>query len=435
MAISTTFTLKFAGAAVERGISRVQSAFKSLGGVAMRIGRSLVSPFAGIAAAAGALLSARALFRTAVELNAIGEAARAGDRALANVTKQMGLFGSQTDDVTKRLIDYAEVTSRMTGVDGDSIGVAQTKLMTFKELAKSANVAGGAFDRATMAAIDMASAGFGSAETNAVQLGKALNDPIKGITSLTRSGITFTAQEKAKIKTFIESNQLLKAQDMILKAIETQVGGTAEASATSSGKIKASFAQIKDAFAEPLSMGIDSMPGALESVFPKIIAKAEELGKLIGTAIQDAVNGDLSRFIMIGSIIGEAIYGGTKIALGQLFLGIGQQIKKELFDIRGTRYYMTDEQKSLESKAEQEDRRMVLQYRAEELMSSIRSRYGEALALPPALPQSSGFSLNQPVPGYPRYAFSDPNKESDALIYGHAVRLIESIDRKLSPQP
>lgn len=435
MAISTTFTLKFAGAAVERGISRVQSAFKSLGGVAMRIGKSLVSPFAGIAAAAGALLSARALFRTAVELNAIGEAARADDRALANVTKQMGLFGSQTDDVTKRLIDYADVTSRMTGVDGDSIGVAQTKLMTFKELAKSANVAGGAFDRATMAAIDMASAGFGSAETNAVQLGKALNDPIKGITSLTRSGITFTAQEKAKIKTFIESNQLLKAQDMILKAIETQVGGTAEASATSSGKIKASFAQIKDAFAEPLSMGIDSMPGALESVFPKIIAKAEELGKLIGTAIQDAVNGDLSRFIMIGSIIGEAIYGGTKIALGQLFLGIGQQIKKELFDIRGTRYYMTDEQKSLESKAEQEDRRMVLQYRAEELMSSIRSRYGEALALPPALPQSSGVSFNQPVPGYPRYVFSDPNKESDALIYGHAVRLIESIDRKLSPQP
>ena len=435
MAISTTFTLKFAGAAVERGISRVQSAFKSLGGVAMRIGKSLVSPFSGIAAAAGALLSARALFRTAVELNAIGEAARADDRALANVTKQMGLFGSQTDDVTKRLIDYADVTSRMTGVDGDSIGVAQTKLMTFKELAKSANVAGGAFDRATMAAIDMASAGFGSAETNAVQLGKALNDPIKGITSLTRSGITFTAQEKAKIKTFIESNQLLKAQDMILKAIETQVGGTAEASATSSGKIKASFAQIKDAFAEPLSMGIDSMPGALESVFPKIIAKAEELGKLIGTAIQDAVNGDLSRFIMIGSIIGEAVTEGISIVIGSQMRKLGQFVNREILGITATGFLPTFESLAKDKARDETVNKQLMEYAVSDFIEKMKSQYGEALALPPALPQSSGVSFNQPVPGYPRYVFSDPNKESDALIYGHAVRLIESIDRKLSPQP
>lgn len=435
MSISTTFTLKFAGAAVERGLSRITSGFKSLGGVAMRIGRSLVSPFAGIAAAAGGLLAARSLFRTAVELNAVGEAGRAGDRALANVTKQMGLFGSQADDVTKRLIDYADVTSRMTGVDGESIGVAQTKLMTFKELAKSANVAGGAFDRATMASIDMASAGFGSAETNAVQLGKALNDPIKGITSLTRSGITFTAQEKAKIKTLIESNQSLKAQDMILKAIETQVGGTAEASATSSGKIKASFAQIKDAFAEPLSMGIDSMPGALESVFPKIIAKAEELGKLVGTTIQDAVNGDLTRFLMIGNIIGTAIFEGIKIILEQGSVKLGQFISREIF-AGATKYYKTDQEKEQELKAEREESKMVLQYRAEELMSELRSRYGEALALPTALPQMSG-----PHPRMQGISYATPNDVSNMFDeQGHRIMFdikkgIDALNQKLAPQP
>jgi hypothetical protein len=432
MAISTTFTLKFVGAAVERGLSRVQSAFKSLGGVAMRIGKSLISPFAGIAAAAGGLLAAGSLIRTAIELNAIGEAARAGDRALANVTKQMGLFGGEADDVTKRLIDYAESVSRMTGVDEDSIGIAQTKLMTFKELAKSADVAGGAFDRATMAAIDMASAGFGSAETNAVQLGKALNDPIKGINSLTRSGITFTAQEKAKIAELVKSNQILKAQDTILKAIETQVGGTAEASATSSGKIKASFAQIKEAFAEPMSMGVDSMPGALESVFPKIIAKAEELGKLIGQTIADAVNGDSQRLIVVGSLIGDLIKEGLKLSLRGITDMAGQFYLDTLESQKYNPYGAVSRKLGLAEK-----HKVGAQYQMEgslrESAASIKEKYAEALAF---IPQKTGPHPNMPGVSYAPEGY--PGRMVDEK--GHKIMFdiktgIESLNQKLAPQP
>jgi hypothetical protein len=60
---------------------------------------------------------------------------------------------------------------------------------------------------------------------NAVALGKALNDPIKGISALTRNGITFTESEKERIKVLVESNKVGEAQNMILQAIETQVGG------------------------------------------------------------------------------------------------------------------------------------------------------------------------------------------------------------------
>jgi hypothetical protein len=432
MAISTTFTLKFVGAAVERGLSRVQSAFKSLGGVAMRIGKSLISPFAGIAAAAGGLLAAGALIRTAVELNAIGEAGRAGDRALANVTKKMGLFGSQADDVTKRLIDYADVVSRSNGVDGESIGITQTKLMTFKELAKSADVAGGAFDRATMAAIDMASAGFGSAETNAVQLGKALNDPIKGINSLTRSGITFTAQEKAKIATLVESNQMLKAQDIILKAIETQVGGTAEASATSSGKIKASWQQIKDAFAEPMSMGVDSMPGALESVFPKIIAKAEELGTLIGQTIADAVNGDSQRLIVVGSLIGDLIKEGFKLSLrgitdiaGQFYLDTLESQKYNPYGAVSRKLGLAEKHKA--------GAEYGMKGSVRESAASISEKYAEALAF---IPQKSGPHPNMPGVSYAPKGY--PGITVDEK--GHRIMFdiktgIDSLNQKLAPQP
>jgi hypothetical protein len=140
--------------------------------------------------------------------------------------------------------------------------------LTFKDLAVSADEAGGAFDRATQAAIDMGAAGFGDAATNAVQLGKALNDPIKGVTALAKSGVTFTEQEKDKIKTLVESNKLLEAQDMVLKAIEMQVGGTALATANDSDKMKVAFSQLSE------TIGLTLLP--LMQKFTAIMLKVSQ---------------------------------------------------------------------------------------------------------------------------------------------------------------
>jgi hypothetical protein len=117
-----------------------------------------------------------------------GEAAATANARIEQINTSMGLFGDSVNVVSERLIKYAEETARATGIDTNSIKATQAKLLTFKELAATANEVGGQFDRATQAAIDLASAGFGAAETNAVQLGKALNDPIKGITALKQTG-------------------------------------------------------------------------------------------------------------------------------------------------------------------------------------------------------------------------------------------------------
>jgi hypothetical protein len=154
--------------------------------------------------------------------------------------------------VTDRLKAFADQTMKATAVDDELIKSTQAKLLTFKNLAKTADETGGAMDRATLAAIDLAAAGFGSAETNATQLGKALQDPVKGITALARAGVTFTEQEKEKIKALVESGNMLQAQDMILSAIETQVGGTAEATATGSAKMNVAFGEMSEAIGKNL---------------------------------------------------------------------------------------------------------------------------------------------------------------------------------------
>jgi hypothetical protein len=189
----------------------------------------------------------------------------------------MGLFGAQTSKVTKRLKDYAEANMFTLGADDEVIKSTQAKLLTFKELAATADVAGGAFDRATQAAFDLAAAGFGSATTNDTQLGKALQDPIKGITALTRSGVTFTEAEKELIRTLVQSGQTLKAQDMILSSIEAQVGGTAEATATASTKMSIALGEIGEAIGTAVLPMFEAMAEDMIELVPKVEAFFAEL--------------------------------------------------------------------------------------------------------------------------------------------------------------
>jgi hypothetical protein len=62
-------------------------------------------------------------------------------------------------------------------------------------------------------------------------VGKALNDPIKGVTALGRAGVQFTAQQKEQIAALVESGDVAGAQTIILQELETQFGGAAEAAA------------------------------------------------------------------------------------------------------------------------------------------------------------------------------------------------------------
>jgi hypothetical protein len=206
-----------------------------------------------------------------VKLSLAAETAATSNARIVQITESMGLFGNETKAVTDRLIALAEATARNTGVDQNAIKETQAKLLTFKEIAATADEVGGSFDRATQAAIDLAAAGFGEATTNAVQLGKALNDPIKGITALTRSGVTFTKSEQDRIKVLVESNKVGEAQALILEAIESQVGGTAAATANASDKMAVSFSIMQE-----------KLGTALLPIFEKFTAAAIVLFDFIG---------------------------------------------------------------------------------------------------------------------------------------------------------
>jgi hypothetical protein len=244
-----------------KGIDKARKEFQSLEGVGQKTAFAMKKAFLPAVAVVGALGAAG---KSAL---AAGEEVNSANNRIGQIAKSMDLFGDSTDYVQKRLVKMAEAQGVELGISNLTIKATQAKLLTFRKLAKTANVTGGAFDRANKAALDMAAAGFGSAEGNAVQLGKALEDPIKGVTALAKSGVTFNDVEKEKIRNLTESGKLLEAQEIILKAVEQQVGGTAAATADDSARMKEGFAQVSQA------LGMTLLP-ILEAVTPVMLGIA-----------------------------------------------------------------------------------------------------------------------------------------------------------------
>jgi hypothetical protein len=198
---------------------KLAAAVAVVGGAALAVGKSMVAQY-NIQAAAEAKLEST--------LKATGFAA--------------GFTAGELKEVARQL-------QKTTGVGDETIISMQGILATFK------NIRGDNFNRATVAILDMGAAmgkaGKGSADVEAavVQVGKALNDPIKGLSALSRVGVQFTESQKEQIAAMQEAGNIAGAQAVILKELESQFGGTAEAMAKAQRgtmQLKAAFGDVKE---------------------------------------------------------------------------------------------------------------------------------------------------------------------------------------------
>ena len=135
-----------------------------------------------------------------------------------------GISAGQIKDMNK------EMAFRL-GISKDKVTEVSNVLLTFKE------ITGDTFGRAQELTLDMAQAMKIDAKSAAVQMGKALNDPVKGVTALARAGVQFTDAQREQIDAMVESGDVAGAQNLILEEMANQFGGVAEATADSTAKI------------------------------------------------------------------------------------------------------------------------------------------------------------------------------------------------------
>lgn len=213
-----------------------------------------------------------------VAAGAIGFGALAlGVKSTTAAFDESAAIGRQTEAVIKSTGGAAKVTakdvdtlatslSRKTGVDDEAIASAENMLLTFTNVRNEVGKGNDIFNRATTTANDMSVALGVDAKQSAMQLGKALNDPVKGITALTRVGVTFTAGQKEQIKNLSEHGHRLEAQKIILKELGKEFGGSAEAQATGSKKMAVALGNVQEAIGGLLAPAVTKVTGFITNL-------------------------------------------------------------------------------------------------------------------------------------------------------------------------
>ncbi|NLD44685.1 MAG: hypothetical protein GX657_14460, partial [Chloroflexi bacterium] len=168
----------------------------------------------------GAQLAARAWQATMGDLLPAARGARDAHRQLEAVLRSTGQAAGLTIEELEAL---AGEMQNLTSFEDDAVAGAEALLLTFT------NIGGEIFPQALESTLDLSVAFKQDLKNSAIQLGKALNDPILGVTALQRVGVAFTESQREQIRVLVESGQVAKAQGMILAELQRQVGGSARA--------------------------------------------------------------------------------------------------------------------------------------------------------------------------------------------------------------
>ncbi len=129
--------------------------------------------------------------------------------------------------------EFAKELQNVTTFGDEAIIGAQGLLTTFTQIGKEV------FPVALEAAADMSTMFGQDLQQSVIQLGTALNDPIAGVGRLKRIGISFTEEQRNTIKGFVEANDIMSAQKVILDELRVEFGGVAkEMATTGTGALK-----------------------------------------------------------------------------------------------------------------------------------------------------------------------------------------------------
>ena len=150
-------------------------------------------------------------------------------KVLAQTGAVLKSTGGAANVTSKQITDMSTSLMKLTGIDDEAIQSGQNLLLTFTKIRNETGAGNKIFDQATLAMTNLSVAMGKDMNSSAILVGKALNDPIKGVGALSKAGVQFTASQKDTIKSLVDSGNVMGAQKMILKELETQFGGSAKA--------------------------------------------------------------------------------------------------------------------------------------------------------------------------------------------------------------
>ena len=269
---------------------------------ALRNNMLLVSfAFGGTAAAVGGLIKAYGRQELA-------------EKKLQTALKSTGHVAGMSADEFKAM---ASSLQESTTFGDEAILNAQSLMLTFTKVGREV------MPEAIETVLNMSEAMGTGLKESTIQLGKALNDPIQGISALSRVGVQLSDDQKAQIKSFMEVNDVASAQKVILGELETQFGGMAEAaSKTMTGAMKQASNAMGDA--------AESMGSIMEPAVIKIAKGFSDAATSVGNFFRELRESDMEttiRRLEEMGVTGEALVNLKKTKLQDDLKEINDQIE------------------------------------------------------------------------------------------------------------
>ena len=181
------------------------------------------------------------------------------------------------------IVDLSNALEAKSMIDAEQIQSGENLLLTFTNVKNAAGAGNDIFNQTTQIMTDMSTAMGQDTKTSAIQLGKALNDPIAGVGALSKVGVSFTDQQKEQIKTLQESGDTMGAQKIILGELSKEFGGSAAAASdTFAGKMYHLKNTIDGAFETIVQKAMPVLANLAGFISDKVIPAAGQLATWLG---------------------------------------------------------------------------------------------------------------------------------------------------------
>ena len=185
------------------------------------------------------------------------EAWRVQKEAVSVMNQVLKSTGAEAWTSSAELKEMAASLQQVTNYGDETIVSMQGVLLGFR------NITGKNFEHASKAILDMATVMKMDLSSAAQVVGKALDDPINGLGSLSRQGFHFTEQQKQMLKAMVEAGDMMGAQKIILEELDGTYGGAAEAAADLGTQVKNSAGDVLEGFGKFFSF-LGEHSGALK---------------------------------------------------------------------------------------------------------------------------------------------------------------------------
>lgn len=229
----------------------------------------------------------------------------------------------------KQLVDLSQSLQAQTRFSDETILSAENLLLTFT------NIGSDVFPQATEAVLNMATALGQDASGSAIQLGKALQDPILGVSALRRVGVNFNESQQETIKTLVETNRTLEAQQYILAELNKEFGGSATAAAKTFGGQMEQLKNQVDDVQEGIGHGLTSVIYNMLTAFKEAnvgIGENVDIGKQVFEVFSFVAEAAVNTGVGIMNLARSFVYMSSYVAEAVSSLNGWDEAESKLFD-------------------------------------------------------------------------------------------------------